>query len=102
MKRPDSEVLDISRWGSIDFNALEEKVRDRYQQRAKRLRQLQFGDADDPVEAYLQFKRGRSKRSRKVASEMAQIKDALSEGKRKSDVDDGPSEAERNGLRSTG
>jgi putative transposase len=63
--------------------------------RAKRSRQLQFGDSDDPVEAYLQFKRGRSKRSRKVASEIAQIKDTISEGKRKSDVDDGPSGVER-------
>jgi len=63
--------------------------------RAKRLRQLQFGDSDDPVEAYLQFKRGQSKRSRKVASEIAQIKDAISEGRRNSAVDDAPSGAER-------
>jgi hypothetical protein len=34
MKRPDSEVLDISRWPSIDINALDEKARDRYQRRA--------------------------------------------------------------------
>ena len=32
--------------------------------RAKRLRQLRFGDPGDPVEAYLQFKRGTAKRSR--------------------------------------
>jgi putative transposase len=63
--------------------------------RAKRVRQLRFGDSDDPVEAYLQFKRGQSKRSRKVASEIAQIKDAISEGKRNSTLDDGPSGAER-------
>jgi hypothetical protein len=34
MKRPASEVLDISRWPSIDINALKETARDRYQQRA--------------------------------------------------------------------
>jgi putative transposase len=62
---------------------------------AKRLRQLQFGDADDPVEAYLQFKRGQSKRSRKVASEIAQIKEGIGEAKRNSIADDDPNGAER-------
>jgi hypothetical protein len=61
--------------------------------RAKRLRQLEFGDSGDPVEAYLQFKRSQSKRSRKVASEIAQIKDGISEGKRNSDVEDAPGAA---------
>jgi transposase InsO family protein len=60
--------------------------------RAKRLRQLEFGDSDDPVEAYLQFKRGQSKRSRKVASEIAQIKDAISEGRRNSPAENAPGE----------
>ena len=62
--------------------------------RAKRLRQLRFGDAGDPVEAYLQFKRGQSKRSRKVASEIAQIKDAIDAGKRKSAGTDAPNAQE--------
>ena len=61
--------------------------------RAKRLRQLEFGASDDPVEAYLQFKRGQ-KRSRKVASEIAQIKEAISEGKRNSTVEDAAGGAE--------
>jgi hypothetical protein len=43
MKRPDTEVLDISRWPSIDFNALEEKVRDRYQQRATAIEHYAIG-----------------------------------------------------------
>ena len=58
--------------------------------RAKRLRQLKCGDADDPVEAYLQFKRGQSKRSRKAASEIAQIKDAIGEGKPKTTGTESP------------
>ena len=58
--------------------------------RAKRLRQLEFGESDDPVEAYLQFKRGQSKRSRKVASEIAQIKDAINECRRDAPDDDAP------------
>jgi hypothetical protein len=45
--------------------------------KVKRLRQLRFGDSDDPVQAYLNFKRGQSKRSRKVASEIAQIKERI-------------------------
>jgi putative transposase len=45
--------------------------------KVKRLRQLRFGDSDDPVQAYLNYKRGQSKRSRKVASEIAQIKERI-------------------------
>jgi putative transposase len=51
--------------------------------KAKRLRQLRFGDADDPVEAYLNYKRGQSKRSRKAASEVAQIKERIQADQRK-------------------
>ena len=51
--------------------------------KAKRLRQLRFGDADDPVEAYLNYKRGQSKRSRKAASEIAQIKERFQADQRK-------------------
>jgi len=42
--------------------------------KAKRLRQVKFGEKDDPVQVYLQFKRSQAKRSRKAASEIAQIK----------------------------
>jgi putative transposase len=45
--------------------------------KVKRLRQLRFGDSDDPVQAYLNYKRGQSKRSRKAASEIAQIKERI-------------------------
>jgi putative transposase len=45
--------------------------------KAKRLRQLRFGQWDDPVQVYLDFKRGKGKRSRRVASEIAQIKDRI-------------------------
>jgi hypothetical protein len=45
--------------------------------RAKRLRQLKFDVADDPVDIYLRYKRGRSKQSRRAASEIAEIKDAI-------------------------
>jgi hypothetical protein len=45
--------------------------------KAKRLRQLHFGQWDDPVQVYLDFKRGKVKRSRRVASEIAQIKDRI-------------------------
>jgi putative transposase len=51
--------------------------------KAKRLRQLRFGDADDPVVAYLNYKRGLSKRSRKAASEIAQIKERIQADQRK-------------------
>jgi putative transposase len=51
--------------------------------KAKRLRQLRIGDADDPVVAYLNYKRGQSKRSRKVASEIAQIKERIQTDRRK-------------------
>jgi len=54
------------------------------------LRQLKCGNADDPVEAYLQFKRGQSKRSRKAANEIAQIKEAIGEGKPKTTETEGP------------
>jgi hypothetical protein len=53
---------------------------------------LEFGDSDDPVEAYLQFKRSQSKRSRKVASEIAQIKDAIGGGRRNSPAENAPGE----------
>jgi transposase InsO family protein len=62
--------------------------------RAKRLRQLRFGDSGDPVEAYLQFKREKSKRSRQAASEIAQIKDTIDAGKRKSATNDAPNAEE--------
>ena len=42
--------------------------------KAKRLRQVQFSEKDDPVQVYLQFKRSQAKRSRKAASEIAQIR----------------------------
>ncbi|MGB6310593.1 MAG: hypothetical protein WBF89_22650 [Steroidobacteraceae bacterium] len=45
--------------------------------KAKRLRQLRFGQWDDPVQVYLDFKRGKAKGSRRVASEIAQIKDRI-------------------------
>lgn len=45
--------------------------------RARRLRQVQFSELDDPVQVYLQFKRGQAKRSRKAASEVAQIKERI-------------------------
>jgi hypothetical protein len=45
--------------------------------KAKRLRQLHFGQWDDPVQVYLDFKRGTVKRSRRVASEIAQIQDRI-------------------------
>jgi putative transposase len=45
--------------------------------RARRLRQLRFDQSQDPVEVYLRYKRGQSKRSRKAASEIAQIKDGI-------------------------
>jgi transposase InsO family protein len=45
--------------------------------RAKRLRQLRFDQFQDPVQVYLQYKRGQSKRSRRAASEIAQIKDGI-------------------------
>jgi putative transposase len=45
--------------------------------KAKRLRQLHFGQWDDPVQAYLDFKRGKVKRSRRAASEIAQIQDRI-------------------------
>jgi putative transposase len=51
--------------------------------KAKRLRQLRFRDTDDPVEAYLNYKRGQSKRSRKAASEIAQIKERIQADQRK-------------------
>jgi hypothetical protein len=62
---------------------------------AKRLRQLSFGDPGDPVEAYLQFKRGKAKRSRRAASEIAQIKEAIDTAKRKSPTQDAPNAEER-------
>jgi transposase InsO family protein len=45
--------------------------------KVKRLRQLRFGEWDDPVQAYLNYKRGQSKRSRRAASEIAQIKERI-------------------------
>ena len=45
--------------------------------KAKRLRQVRFGEQDDPVEIYLKFKRTQAKRSRKAASEIAQIKQRI-------------------------
>jgi len=45
--------------------------------RAKRLRQLRFAQFQDPVQVYLQYKRLQSKRSRRAASEIAQIKDGI-------------------------
>jgi putative transposase len=62
---------------------------------AKRLRQLSFGDPGDPVEAYLQFKRGTAKRSRQAASEIAQIKEAIDTAKRKPPAQDAPNAEER-------
>jgi hypothetical protein len=51
--------------------------------KAKRLRHLRFGDTDDPVEAYLNYKRAQSKRSRKAASEIAHIKERIQADQRK-------------------
>lgn len=42
--------------------------------KAKRLRQLQFGQWDDPVQVYLEYRRRKGRGSRKAASEIAQIK----------------------------
>ena len=50
--------------------------------KAKRLSRLRFGKWDDPVQVYLDFKRGKAKRSRKVASEIAQIKERSQTGQR--------------------
>jgi putative transposase len=50
MKRPASEILEISRWPSIDFNALEEKARDRYQQRATAIEHYATGAPIEEVE----------------------------------------------------
>lgn len=51
--------------------------------KVKRLRQLQFGEWDDPVQAYLNYKRGQSKRFRKAASEIAKIKERIDADKLK-------------------
>jgi hypothetical protein len=63
--------------------------------RAKRLRQLRFGDPGDPVEAYLKFKRGKAKRSRQAASEIAQIKETIDTAKRTPPIEDAPNAEER-------
>ena len=55
--------------------------------KAKRLRQLRFRDTDDPVEAYLNYKRSQSKRSRKAASEIAHIKERIQADQRKDPPD---------------
>ena len=60
--------------------------------RAKRLRQLKFDVADDPVDIYLRYKRGRSKQSRRAASEIAEIKDAIRSRLQSSTVDSEPKE----------
>ncbi len=52
--------------------------------KAKHLRQLRFEELQDPVQAYLNFKRGQSKRSRKAASEIAQIKERIQADQQKS------------------
>jgi putative transposase len=49
--------------------------------RAKRLRQIRFGELDNPVEAYLNYRRATAKQSRKAATEIARIKQQINEGK---------------------
>lgn len=58
--------------------------------KAKRLRQLRFGDSEDPVQAYLNYKRGQSKRSRQAASEVARIKEHIRADQRKNQPADAP------------
>jgi putative transposase len=43
MKRPDSEVLDVSRWPSIDINALEDKARQGDQKRVMAIEDYAIG-----------------------------------------------------------
>jgi hypothetical protein len=57
MKRPNSEVLDISRWPSIDPNVLEEKARDCYQQRATAIEYYATGVPIGEVEEKTQLDR---------------------------------------------
>jgi hypothetical protein len=51
VKRPASELLDISRWPSIDVNALNEKARLRYQQRTSAVEHYAAGEPLGDVEA---------------------------------------------------
>ena len=50
MKRPDSDTLDLSRWASVDVNALDEKARRGYQQRAMAVELYATGISIDDVE----------------------------------------------------
>jgi hypothetical protein len=64
--------------------------------RARRLRELRFAEHDDPIQAYLAWKRTRAKRSRKDASEIAQIKARMKAGQ--GPAGDAPHEAEAEPL----
>jgi putative transposase len=57
MKRPASEALDVSRWPSININALEEKARDRYQQRATAVERYATGVPIGDIEEKTQLDR---------------------------------------------
>ena len=50
MKRPDTDTLDLSRWPSVDVNALDEKARQGYQQRAMAVEHYSTGISIDDVE----------------------------------------------------
>ena len=57
MKRPTPELLDISRWPSVDVNALEEKARIRYQQRAAAVEHYAAGARLGEVESKTEIHR---------------------------------------------
>ena len=57
MKRPTPELLDISRWPSVDVNALEDKARLRYQQRAAAVEHYAAGAALREIESKTEIHR---------------------------------------------
>lgn len=57
MKRLASELLDISRWPSVDVNALDEKARLRFQQRASAVEYYVAGEPLGDVEAKTEINR---------------------------------------------
>ena len=54
--------------------------------RAKRLRKLNWSEHEDPVEAYLNYRRRHAKGSRKDATEIARVKQQIAEGRAARDV----------------
>jgi putative transposase len=57
VRRPTPELLDISRWPSVDVNALEVKARHRYQQRAAAVEHYAAGGPLRDVEAKTEIHR---------------------------------------------